>query len=138
MANGTSIPLSKKWGLNPSLQKCEICGKDMGIALFGSTFKDANGKPAEAPHEIVLHGQYCDSCRKIIEEQNGAFFIEVRDGEAEKNSKNPYRTGRLIAVNRSRANEIFRKEVAPVNYMEASLFEHVFGEALKASEEAKQ
>jgi hypothetical protein len=29
------ITLSKNYGLNPSIIICPICGKDIGIALFG-------------------------------------------------------------------------------------------------------
>lgn len=53
-----SIPLSPKHGVNPSLMRCPICHKDMGIALFGKLKGDI-----EAPKYV--DGDLCDDCKKI-------------------------------------------------------------------------
>lgn len=129
----SGIRLSKEFGVNPSVQKCNCCGKDMGLVLFGTSWKDENGKTAEAPREVMT-GEICDSCKSVIA-GGGKFFIEVRDGES---GNNPYRTGRLVAIKAEAANNIFNKEVAPINYMENSLFEQLFGAALAAESTGNQ
>lgn len=53
-----SITLSSKYGVNPSLLKCPICGKDMGIALLGRLKGDK-----EAPREMNSN-ELCDNCKK--------------------------------------------------------------------------
>lgn len=120
-----SIKVSKQFGVNPSVEKCAVCGKDMGLVLFGASYKDANGKTIEAPSAVCL-GHLCDDCKKVID-QGGVFIIEVRDGES---GKNPYRTGRLVGIKREAAERMF-KEVHPIAYMEKSIFEGMFGQACK-------
>lgn len=53
-----NITLSKNHGLNPSIVKCFICGKEHSIALFGRLKGDA-----KAPREIV-DGSICPDCQK--------------------------------------------------------------------------
>lgn len=92
----------------------------MSVALFGTSYKDENGKTAEAPHKVCL-GNICDDCKKVIED-GGIFFIEVRDGES---GNNPYRTGRIIAVKESAIKNIL-KRYSKVNYVEHSVWEKLF------------
>lgn len=47
-----AIILSKKYGLNSSVEICHVCGKEMDIVLFGASYKDENGESAEAPPKI--------------------------------------------------------------------------------------
>ena len=54
--NDDSILLSEKYGLNPSLEVCMTCEKDMGIILYGKLKDDA-----EAPKKSCL-GHICDEC----------------------------------------------------------------------------
>lgn len=124
----SGIRISKEYGVNPSVQVCPCCGKDMGVLLLGTAYKDENGKTARAPMHMAIP-ELCDDCKKVIS-NGGVFFIEVRDGEAEKNSKNPYRTGRLIAVHKEWVDKHF-KDARSINYMEQSVFEPIFGEALR-------
>lgn len=121
------IPISKEYGLNPSVLQCPICGKEHSIALFGAGWKDKNGKTAEAPRVLVTPDSFCDDCLKVLQ-AGGAFFIEVRDGEAKKNPKNPYRTGRYIAVTKQYKDRV---QCHPVQYMEQAMFEEIFGETFK-------
>lgn len=116
----SGIRLSKKYGVNPSVETCHICGKEMGVVMFGASYKDENGKPAEAPHKICL-GNICDDCKKVIED-GGVFFIEVRDGES---GNNPYRTGRIIAVKESAIKNVL-KGYNKVNYVEHNVWEKLF------------
>lgn len=41
------IHLSKKHGVNPSIEICAVCGKGIGVALLGRLKNDA-----EAPREV--------------------------------------------------------------------------------------
>lgn len=114
------LTLSRKYGVNPSVEICHICGNEMGVVMFGASYKDENGKPAEAPRTICMGG-ICDDCKKVIED-GGIFFIEVRDGES---GSNPYRTGRLIALREDEVAKVF-KGYSKVNYMEHSVWEKMF------------
>lgn len=116
----SGITLSKKYGVNPSVEICHVCGKEMSVVMFGASYKDENGKPAEAPHKVCL-GNICDDCKKVIED-GGIFFIEVRDGES---GNNPYRTGRIIAVKESAIKDIL-KGYSKANYVEHSVWEKLF------------
>ena len=131
------VRLSKEYGLNPSVQKCTCCGKDMGLILFGSAYHDEKSGPhktAEAPREVMT-GEICDECKSVIA-NGGTFFIEVRDGES---GNNPYRTGRLVAIKTEVANEMF-KGCKSINFMHQSVFSHCFNQALaeQASESTEQ
>lgn len=109
------ITLSKNHGLNPSIIKCFICGKEHSIALFGKLKGDA-----QAPREIV-DGSICPDCQKVIEDGN-VFIIEVK-----KQETNPYRTGRLIVIK--------KETVAIPNngilFCPKEDFEQMFGEQFK-------
>lgn len=83
-----SIPLHPKYGLNPSLDLCPICGAETGVALLGNACKE------EAPRQGIYSNQPCDKCGNAMKQ--GVMFIEVRDGEEGK--PNPYRTGRIAAI----------------------------------------
>lgn len=115
----SGITLSKEHGVNPSVETCAICGKEMGVVLFGASYKE-NGKTAEASHKVCL-GSICDDCKEVID-NGGIFFIEVRDGES---GNNPYRTGRIIAVKESAVKNIL-KGYNKVNYVEHSVWEKLF------------
>lgn len=119
----SGITVSKQFGVNPSIQKCSCCGKEMGIALFGTSWKDEKGKTAQAPMHF-MNGQICDECKDVIG-KGGIYFIEVRDGES---GPNPYRTGRLVAVKEEAVSRMFTC-YSKINYMEKSVFEKCFGNA---------
>lgn len=73
-----NITLSPKYGVNPSLLKCPICGKDMGVALMGKLKDDV-----EAPKEIK--DGLCDDCKKK--------YVTLIEVESESN---PIRTGKRM------------------------------------------
>ena len=112
-----SITLSPKHGVNPSVLHCECCGKEYGVGLFGRLKGDA-----EAPRD-VMHG-FCDECSKVIN-QGGVMIVEVADGEAEKHSNNPYRTGRIVGLGKEFKERNNIK--TPMIYMEHSAFDSLFG-----------
>lgn len=57
-----SIRLSKKHGVNPSLLRCFVCGKEFGIAMLGELPNDE-----EAP-KAIIDGEMCDNCKKKIKD----------------------------------------------------------------------
>ena len=120
-----SITLSKEYGVNPSVTCCECCGKEIGVALFGTSWKDPKtGKTAEAPYKVAMG--FCDECQKVID-QNGLMIIEVRDGET---GKNPYRTGRIVGITKEAKERMFKDITSPICYMEKTMFSKLFNGAL--------
>ncbi len=77
----SSIKLSKKHGVNPSICKCFFCGESKGIALMGHIGDYRKGEDIEAPREIIMDYEPCDKC---IENMNkGVTLIEVTDIQPE-------------------------------------------------------
>lgn len=66
-----SIPISPKYGVNPTIPVCFYCGKDKNeIALLGRiTEKDPRtgrairGSDLEAPMRMILDYEPCDECK---------------------------------------------------------------------------
>lgn len=112
------ITLSPKYGVNPSVLHCFICGKETGVALLGKLKGDT-----EAPHNISNPNEICDDCRKQIVAGN-KFFLEVKDNT---DHNNPERTGRMVCVKSTALPNI----KSPVNYVEQKLFEKIFVKVLK-------
>jgi len=75
------IKLSPKYGLNPSIEKCPICGKEGGIIFYGKLKGDV-----EAPK--YTSNTLCEECSKE--------YITLL--EAEEDGKC---TGRCIYIKRS-------------------------------------
>ncbi len=93
-----NIRLHKKYGLNPAIPKCFVCGKDKNkILLLGAGCKE------EAPKNQCFDKEPCDKCQEYM--KNGTILISVRDGE--DNVNNPYRTGGWCVVK----NEAMKKIV---------------------------
>lgn len=116
-----SITLSPKHGLNPSITCCEVCGKELGLALFGQIrAKDGSDNDIEAPKKI--HQGLCDDCQNVID-QGGLLIIEVRDGES---GNNPYRTGRITGITKDAKERIFKDFKGNVAYMEETMFSQMF------------
>ena len=123
------IRISKEFGVNPSVLRCECCGKEYGLGLFGTAIKDKRtGKTCKAP-SAMAHG-LCGDCNKVIS-SGGLMVIEVRDGESQNSPQNPYRTGRLVGCSKE-----FRERNSieqPVIYMEHTLFSQLFDDYLKSN-----
>lgn len=89
----SGIYLSQKHGVNPSVQKCFWCNKDIGVALFGrlpthraekmfgKEYARDNAGEVEAPHAVVLSYEPCDGCEVWAHSKHGVFFIEVVEDE---------------------------------------------------------
>lgn len=120
------IRISKQFGVNPSITRCECCGKDYGIAMFGTSWKDPKtGKTAEAPREVYMG--LCDDCKKVVE-SGGLMLIEVRDGET---GNNPCRTGRVVGISKEAKERMFKDVNSNIAYMEQSMFTQLFGQHLE-------
>lgn len=101
------LRLSKKYGVNPSLLICPICGNDIGIALLG-----ANGGK-KAPYQMISM-DLCDDCKQKIKEGN-TFILS-----AKQTSKGVQPTGAYILV----PNECLNIPIPPkgICFMEESEF----------------
>lgn len=116
------IKISEKYGVNPSVDTCFICGKETNVVLFGASYKDENGKTTEAPRRVCT-GQLCDNCQKVIDE-GGIFFIAIKDGES---GKNPWRTGQITAIKEEAVQKIFTDfPYKKINYIEESTYKQIF------------
>ena len=117
-----SVRISKEYGVNPSVDTCFICGKETSVVLFGTSYKDKNGKTAEAPRNVCT-GDICDNCKQIIED-GGIFFIAVKDGEG---AENPYRTGKIAALKEEAVKRIFPNfPYKEINYIEDTAYNQLF------------
>lgn len=81
-----SLIISKEHGANPSLTCCPICGKEVGIALFGKLKGDV-----KAPM-YVIGDEPCNECKDKL--NNGKIAII----EAVFNDDIPRPTGRYTFV----------------------------------------
>jgi len=52
-----SLRLHRKYGVNPTICQCFICGNDKNeIALLGANYKE------EAPMKMIINFEPCDTC----------------------------------------------------------------------------
>lgn len=116
------VRISKEHGINPSMNTCFICGKGISVVLFGTAYKDENGKTAEAPKRVCTV-QLCNDCQKIIDE-GAIFFIAVKDGES---GKTPWRTGQIAALKEEGVQTMFPDfPYQKINYIEESAYKQIF------------
>jgi len=95
-----SIRLHKKYGVNPTIPKCYVCGEDKNeLALLGAAYKE------EAPIHMCIDKTPCDKCLEYTKQ--GIIMISVRDGES---GDNPYRTGGWVVVKEDAALRLIPKE----------------------------
>lgn len=67
------IILSEKHGLNPSLEVCLACGKDIGIVMFGKLKDDI-----KAPKQVCL-GHLCNECENKFKENHQKMLVETTE-----------------------------------------------------------
>lgn len=113
-----NVTLSPKHGVNPSMIKCVVCGKEAGILLNGKLKGDV-----EAP-KYVITGDFCDECKAKIDE-GYAFIIECRSAKGLED-----RTGKYVVIKK----EALQGDIADVNLMLKDKFEEVFTDIIKANE----
>lgn len=108
------ITLSPKYGLNPTILLCPVCGKETNeLALVGRLKRDV-----EAP-KYSFGNRMCDSCKEHVQ-QGHRFLIEVE--EEEQSTSVPTRTGRYaIIVNPDVLPEVDQ----PIMYCPKSVFNQI-------------
>lgn len=90
-----NIKLHPKYGLNPSISQCIICGKDFEIVLFGGAIKE------EAPmHCGVRSPEPCEDCKKKYLKE-GVLLIEI------ENENEGVLTGRIAVIKDEAFNRVF-------------------------------
>lgn len=94
--SNSSIRLSKKYGVNPSILHCSVCGKETGIALLGKLKGDM-----EAPRD--MYNDLCEDCKKYLDSK-GTIIIEVKGSKEENENKEIERTGRIAYIKTSVEN----------------------------------
>ena len=114
--------------LGVAMSLCGYCGEPMGVALGGKSVDEIGAKGA------VFSNEPCDTCKHNMEV--GIMIVEVQDGQEDVSS--PCRTGRYIVITEESFNSIFKMpkkdKTSRFFYMEESLFERVFDEAMKEGE----
>lgn len=69
----SSIPLSPKHGVNPTIPVCFFCGKTKNqVAFLG---RIGGKKDLEAPRECIIDYEPCDECKQAMSQ--GVTVIEV-------------------------------------------------------------
>lgn len=117
MSKRKSINLSPKYGVNPSVLHCFICGKETGVALLGKLKGDV-----ESPHNISDPNEICDDCKKELEK--GKFILEIEDCFDKSRLK---RTGRYVYIKKDKLPYI----KTPICFMEHLSFSKLFDEFIK-------
>ena len=80
-----SIQLSPQHGVNPSVEQCFVCMKDVGVVLFGRMRGDA-----EAPRKVCLpNREPCDECKGYMDQ--GVILISVDESKTD-DPQNPWRS----------------------------------------------
>lgn len=104
----SSITLSREHGVNPGMEQCFYCMKDVGVILWGhigEKKKDALWKAGlttgtddstgKAPFRACLNREPCSECKDWMAQ--GIILISV-DEEKSEDLQNPWRTGGWIVV----------------------------------------
>lgn len=73
------IRVSGKYGVNPSITICPMCGKETGLALMGKLPGDI-----EAPRNCLDRGPCDDCCSKLKEYKTIGFVVLVINDEYEE------------------------------------------------------
>lgn len=109
------ITLSEKYGVNPSITHCFICGKEDGIALMGKLEGDK-----EAPQHYCDPSIVCDECKEQLDRGN-KFVLEVTDSSSEENI---VRTWSYVCLKSTALPEM----KSQISYCSHTTFQKMFGE----------
>lgn len=125
----SSIKVSEKYGVNPSMLICPICGGDAGIALMGRLPNDA-----EAPHKQISDA-LCSDCEKVMK-AGGGFLVEAEDKNGE-----PYRTGFTVGLSKEAFDRLAQHmgwdKKVKVCHVEPEELKQLMGEELYKTEKEK-
>jgi len=106
----SSIKLSRKYGVNPTIPVCFWCGEPKNeIALMGHIGDGRRGEDIEAPRYSVINYEPCDKCREAM--KKGFTVMECTTSPNSHSSvemqKGIYPTGRFTVVKSEAADRIF-------------------------------
>lgn len=94
-----SLRLSQKHGVNPSVEQCFYCMKDVGVILFGKmkANRRTGERDPEAPRQVCFgpNSEPCDECKGLMKQ--GVMLVSV-DEEKSTDNENPWRTGNVAVV----------------------------------------
>lgn len=106
--------LHKEHGLNATISKCIICGKDKNeIALLGAGYK------GKAPMHMVTSVEPCEACRKKFLDK-GVLLLE-----GEQTPKGPVPTGKLVVLKNKAFKGMFNTDVPKrkIAFVDKEVFE---------------
>ena len=104
----SSIRLSEKHGVNPSMNVCFYCGEVTGIALMGKISSKDN-PDVQAPRQVCTSVEPCDSCKEKYKDY--VLMVEAKSGDPKK----PEPTGRWFALKKEALHPDYRR--SPVAFM---------------------
>ena len=105
-----SIRLHPKYGVNPTISTCIICGEDKNeIVLLGAAYKE------QAPMHMVTSIEPCDKCKAkyLI---NGIMLVETDE------RRNP--TGSIVVIKAEAFQRLFNTAIPPkhITLVDQSMF----------------
>lgn len=95
---------------------CIICG---GIATILIN-KRLQRVSDEINNKVHPDQPYCNKCKEAL--KTCTFLISVRDGEREKKTETPYRTGKICGISVAAAERMFGKPRPPLAWVEDSMW----------------
>jgi len=116
-----TIYLDERHGVNPSMEQCFYCLKDVGVVLFGAlkpkqreAFKKAGigDGGAKAPYRVTLSKAPCQECEEHM--GKGIVLISVDESKS-KDRANPYHTGGWVVVTEDFIRRVFNSETLVEN-----------------------
>lgn len=143
----SSVRLSKKHCLNPTIPTCFFCGQSKNeIMLLGAAgdkiAKDMGKEDGEMPMNCCMDMSPCEECAGYMKQ--GIMFISIRDGET--NKEQPYRTGKLWVLKEEAVNGFLKNDSELLDnilkcrfcFIEDSIAEQIGLTNLEEKEEVKQ
>lgn len=131
--SNSSITLSPKYGVNPTISVCFWCGKEKNeIALMGHMGDGRKHEDFEAPRHMVLDFEPCEECKK-----NMALGFTVMEATTTPNSvssveiqRGVYPTGRFVVLKTEAAERIFGGIDIKVGkaFLDTQVFTQMFGD----------
>lgn len=129
-----SINISPKHGVNPAVEQCFYCRKDIGVVLFGRMTADkaeqafgegfmggrqADRQDVEAPHQVITSLDPCEGCEVFyFNAKIGVFLIlsEEREVEVFEHGRKvfktiPHPTGAFVCVKESAIVDLIQPPV---------------------------
>jgi len=114
------IYMSKKHGLNPSIDVCFFCGKDKAILVFGKMKGDA-----KAPQRVVSNYKPCEECEKKMRSGRAVIEVTTTDTGALPIIEGAWPTGRWCVIKAETALKLFKDNRTTPVLLEDSLYDEL-------------